>query len=141
MRHTRTTLSALYKKTAKTPAEAPIPELLTTDEYIDLRNREKIHHEDSAYRTTSLRAKDRAEHIQALQEHGLVLKQTRRHGLPFAFRALTHNTLFPNAPLGPHNFMISVFDMSTGEKVGAAQDEWGCLLITVDPDYRGFHLA
>jgi hypothetical protein len=97
------------------------PELLTTNEFVKLVNPKGKYHSDGSYDTTL----EKLNSYHSIGEYPKLLRTTRINGLDFQIR------------LGDD--CVGIFN--DNKIVGAIQDEWGCILIRVVQEFRGFHLG
>ena len=139
------------------------PALLTFDEYYKLVNSNGKNHPESAYNTSL--DKMRQESYLDKSKFPKLLKRVKIRGLMFEFRLKSelrdyvhknnegeykrdtdHNLIYMSQDdikqkgLKTHEFTIGVFN-EDGDCVGAVQDEWGCVLVRVAEEYRGFGLG
>lgn len=140
------------------------PALLTYQEYYDIANEDDKHHPDEAYTTTL--AKFASESYLDKSKFPQLLKRVKLNGLFFEFRVRLEKRQYAKwmpdgftpergadgqplymsadevaaAGLAPHDFIIGIYD-EEGRTCGAAQDEWGCILIRVADEYKGFGLG
>jgi hypothetical protein len=140
------------------------PALLTYREYYKIANEDDKHHPDEAYTTTL--AKFAEESYLDKSKFPQLLKRVKLNGLYFEFRVRLEPRRYAKwmpdgytqergedgqplymsddevaaAGLAPHDFIIGIYD-EEGRTCGAAQDEWGCILIRVANEYKGFGLG
>lgn len=139
------------------------PALLTYQEYYKIANERAKFHPGDAYETTLEKMRDknylRKEHYPQL------LKRVKIKGISFEFRVKSEksnyvhvdtegvpvrgadNKLIPMtdaeisaAGLQPNSYNVVIYN-EEGDPVGSAQDEWGCVLVYVANEYRGFGLG
>ncbi len=147
------------------------PALLTLREYLELANKDDTHHDSSAYATTlkqlnTYNAKE-SEYPILLQQktiNGILftfrLKKDRKidtysyykkdingnylHDASGNLVQFTKEELekgaIPSLLTHPYEYSISVFD-DQKNRVAATQDEYGCMLIRVAEEYRGFGIG
>lgn len=133
------TLASLYNIRKNNKQNLPDPDFTTWHEFHDIINEHHKWHEDDSYEGCA-KAHTAAYSYNNLEKHTILLRQKIIAGIRFQFRAsITDRS--NNREIHPSDWMISAFDMDTRRKVGAVQDEWGCMLITVAPEYRGFGIA
>lgn len=100
------------------------PALLTFQEYLKVANEKGKFHEDNAYdySLAKLNSYDANK-----SEYPKLMRRMRIRGIEFEFRLKEDRW-------GPE---VAVWN-EDGEKVAVVQDEWGCVLIMVAREYRGF---
>lgn len=138
------------------------PALMTFDEYYKLANSSNKFHPDSAYDSTEELKR------QNKKDYPILLRRIKINGLTFEFRMneetragkytkyddegeivkdskglavsddVSEDDLIKQRRQ-PRNFMIAIFNDDIC--CGRAQDEWGCVLLRVAKEYRGFGLG
>lgn len=131
------------------------PALMTFDEYYKLANSTGKFHSDSAYDSTEELKRDKK------SEYPISVRSIKINGLTFEFRMREETRAGLRTNLDdkynvvsvdnvseddlikqgkqPRDFTIAIFNDDTC--VGKAQDEYGCVLIRVASEYRGFGLG
>lgn len=138
------------------------PALLTFPEFYDAINRQRKSHQSSAYDWPLSSFRDHRNQFPTLLFRRVI------HGIPFEFRLrkkdqyqeekfvktdadgeivrihgeVQYYTIeeLHRLQIGrQYDYHFAVFDGE--QQVGTAQDEWGCLLVVVAPEYRGFGLG
>lgn len=137
------------------------PALLTFDEYMDIIDKKRTCHPNSAY---DLSLKQLNQYSSSKTEFPKVIRRFRRHGLDFEVRIrfekigrrvkttpdgdvlridgeIQYYSDEETKRLGWQQFewTLAVFEGDT--KVGVVQDEWGCVLVMVAQEYRSFGLG
>lgn len=101
------------------------PALLTFDEYHKLANNTDKWHPDSAYDATLAKLNS----YNPKSKYTKLYRRIKIHGLLFEIRLSQEG----------NEWAIGVFNGET--KVATVEDEWGCLLVMVAQEYRGFGLG
>jgi hypothetical protein len=136
------------------------PALMTYDEYYKLANPEDKYHPNSAYDTSLEEFNNKS--YNRIEAFPILLKRVKINGIYFQIRLeleplkytkkdadgehsrdadnniiLLSKEEIKQKNLSEHDYNIGIFN-EENECVGRAQDEWGCVLITVAREYRGF---
>lgn len=161
----RATLSLLERSRLPQPwnPKQIDPALLTFEEYYKIANDAGKWHPSEAYQS-DLKDLNKFDYT-SKANHPHFLKRVRLNGLMFEFRLKAEKAEYmkrdPNgqivrtengraahmsdeeiaaAKLQPYSFAVAIYD-EDGQCCGRAQDEWGCMLIMVAQEYRGFGLG
>lgn len=141
------------------------PALLTFDEYYDLLNPSRRTHADSAYDWSVEYYNEEDLGLYKIENFPTLLKRKKVAGMFFEFRLEKEEKMFVKYDdndrllyddngnmirltdeeiealgIDKYRYTIGVFN-EEGECVGATQDEWGAMLITVAKEYRGLGLG
>jgi hypothetical protein len=102
------------------------PATLTFNEYYKLVNDKEKFHPDTAYNTTlkRLNANEKGK-----TNYPKLLQHLRINGLEFEIRKTVEDKGWDAS--------LAIFD-EDGQKVATVQDEWGCMLVMVAEEFRGF---
>lgn len=109
------------------------PALMTLQEYSVAINPDRKSHSSRAYQY-SLKQMNQHD-TDRIENYPRLIQRTILRGIPFEFRLRVEHM-----QSGKPYYYIGAFNAEK-QKVATAQDEWGCMLVAVCHEYRGFGLG
>lgn len=118
------------------------PALLTYEEFWKVVNPKPKSHPSSAYDWSLAQMND--SDSDRIENYPRVIKRMILRGIQFEFRFRANterwNDHQTGEPKAKTYYYIGVFNEDQ-QKVASAQDEWGCMLVVIAREYRGFGLG